>query len=77
MIRNADNPTSTSNLTTGSAVAAGQNPDIIKRPQLRRVCAWCKKTATDGIEWPGHRWTVAADTAVTHGICPQCATRFE
>jgi len=38
---------------------------------LRRICAWCG-AALDSLSA-----SLAADTPVTHGICPSCLARFQ
>ena len=38
---------------------------------LRRICAWC------GAALDSRSASLAADTPVTHGICPSCLARFQ
>ena len=48
-----------------------------------RICAWCRRANIDG-EWTSgigkHPLLTAAPTAdldTTHGICPECAEKYE
>jgi hypothetical protein len=46
-------------------------------PRLTTVCAWCKVTQTADGFWrhaENHPQT-DTDTAVSHGICPECAEK--
>jgi len=72
MNRNAEIPSSDAALG-GQPTTVFRTPTLMTIRPLRRVCAWCKRIAENGMEWEDDRPAASAEPGVTHGICPRCA----
>ncbi len=53
--------------------------DVTSLTELLPVCAWCKRIRDDQGYWSQVDAYLAAHTGIgiTHGICPDCAKKFE
>ena len=69
----ATSPRNTEEFGTPPVVSEFVAPKLL--PRLITVCAWCKGTQNADGFWRNTGNDPHAETAVSHGICPECAEK--